>query len=239
MLISLLRLRTPQVIFQPFILSSPFALCRLPLSAPNFSQRIELLHHSDFKVPDYSFYRRDRGKKRNTGEKDDGTSRKLFTYMIMGAAGTAAAYSCKVVALQFILSMAPSADVLALAKAEVNLTLIPEGSNLTLKWRNKPLFILHRTQEDIERERSVDISTLRDPQRDEDRVQRPEWLVLIGVCTHLGCVPIPKAGDYHGFYCPCHGSHFDGAGRVRRGPAPINLVVPEYTFLNDTTIVVG
>ncbi|MCO5577666.1 hypothetical protein L7F22_031497 [Adiantum nelumboides] len=96
-----------------------------------------------------------------------------------------------------------------------------------------PVFVRHRTQEEIDEANKVEVNSLRDPQKDSDRVKRPEWLVMLGVCTHLGCVPIGEAGDYGGWYCPCHGSHYDISGRIRRGPAPLNLEVPEYDFNDD------
>jgi len=135
--------------------------------------------------------------------------------------------------------MSASADVLALAKIEIKLGDIPEGKNVTFKWRGKPLFIRHRTAEEIDVENKVDINTLRDPQPDSDRVKKPEWLVVLGVCTHLGCVPIANAGDFGGYYCPCHGSHYDASGRIRKGPAPLNLEVPEYEFPDDDNLLVG
>ena len=104
------------------------------------------------------------------------------------------------------------------------------GKNMTFKWRGKPLFIRHRTAAEIEAEVSCDPATLRDPQSDAERVKDPEWLVILGVCTHLGCVPIANAGEFGGYYCPCHGSHYDASGRIRKGPAPLNL---EVSFLND------
>lgn len=136
-----------------------------------------------------------------------------------------------------ISSWSASKDVLAMAKIEVNLNDIPAGKNVVLKWRGKPLFVKHRTADEIAREVKVDVSTLRDPQTDEERTQKPEWLVLLGVCTHLGCVPIAGQGDYGGYYCPCHGSHYDGSGRIRKGPAPLNLEIPEYEFQGDLLIV--
>jgi len=136
-------------------------------------------------------------------------------------------------------TMNASADVMAMANIEVDLTTIPEGTGVTVKWRGKPLFIRHRTAEEIAREEAVEPSTLRHPQHDSERVQKPEWLVLLGVCTHLGCVPIANQGDFGGYYCPCHGSHYDASGRIRKGPAPLNLEVPEYTFTDDTTLLVG
>nr|CAI5826763.1 unnamed protein product [Callosobruchus analis] len=136
---------------------------------------------------------------------------------------------------RFVLNMAASADVLAMAKIEVNLLEIPEGKSVSFKWRGKPLFVRHRTKEEIDVVKAVPLNSLRDPEPDEARCQKPEFLVVIG------CIPIADAGDYGpgGYYCPCHGSHYDAAGRIRRGPAPTNLEVPEYSFLNDNTIIVG
>lgn len=136
-------------------------------------------------------------------------------------------------------SMSASADVLAMAKIEVKLSDIPEGKNATFKWRGKPLFVRHRSSEEIKRESEVNLAQLRDPQHDSERVQKPEWLILIGVCTHLGCVPIANAGDFGGYYCPCHGSHYDASGRIRKGPAPLNLEIPYYEFTDDQTLLVG
>jgi ubiquinol-cytochrome c reductase iron-sulfur subunit len=108
-----------------------------------------------------------------------------------------------------------------------------------IKWRGKPVFIRHRTADEIKDAESVDVAKLRDPQPDSDRVQKPEWLIMLGVCTHLGCVPIGEAGDFGGWFCPCHGSHYDVSGRVRKGPAPLNLAVPAYSFPTDETVVIG
>lgn len=141
-------------------------------------------------------------------------------------------------------SMNPSKDVLALASTEVDVSAIEPGQAITVKWRGKPVFIRHRTETEINAARAVDVSTLVDPEADEDRVEKPEWLVMVGVCTHLGCVPLgnkdgePK-GDFGGWFCPCHGSHYDTAGRIRKGPAPKNLPVPEYSFVSDTVVKVG
>ena len=121
---------------------------------------------------------------------------------------------------------------------------IEEGQSITIKWRGKPVFIKKRTKDEIDAAKMVQASDLRDPQDDADRVQKEEWLVLVGVCTHLGCVPLGQKvsdmkGEYDGWYCPCHGSHYDTSGRIRKGPAPKNLDVPPYTFLNDNTIKIG
>ncbi|MFH4974383.1 hypothetical protein AB6A40_001092 [Gnathostoma spinigerum] len=130
------------------------------------------------------------------------------------------------------------ADQQALLTVKVPMDDIPEGHTKTVEWRGKPVFVRHRTVEEIENEQSVDISKLRDPQHDSERVIRKEWLVVIGVCRHLGCIAIPHAGPHNGFFCPCHGTDFDVSGRIRRGPAPVNLEVPPYK-IEGRTIVIG
>ncbi len=141
-------------------------------------------------------------------------------------------------------SMNPSADVLALSSSEVDISTIEVGQSITLKWRGKPVFIRHRTAGEIAEAESVALSELIDPESDDMRVQKPEWLVMVGVCTHLGCIPLgnkdgePK-GEFGGWFCPCHGSHYDTSGRIRKGPAPTNLPVPKYSFLSDDVVRVG
>lgn len=149
----------------------------------------------------------------------------------------AGAYGAKSVVTHFVSSMSATADVLALAKIEIKLGDIPEGKCVTFKWRGKPLFIRHRTADEISTEQGVNVASLRDPQHDHERVKNPSFLVVLGVCTHLGCVPIANAGDFGGYYCPCHGSHYDASGRIRKGPAPLNLEVPPYEFAEDLLIV--
>lgn len=144
----------------------------------------------------------------------------------------------------FIDSMNPAADTLALASIDVDLSPVQVGQSITVTWRGKPVFIRHRTEQEIAAAQAVTIDELRDPQSDAERVLRPEWLIIVGICTHLGCVPLGQKatdprGDYNGWFCPCHGSHYDTAGRIRRGPAPTNLEVPTYAFLDDTTIRIG
>ncbi|KAF8592073.1 ubiquinol-cytochrome c r [Ramaria rubella] len=155
---------------------------------------------------------------------------RALSYFMVGSFGVLGASVAKSTVTDFLGTMAASADVLALAKVEVELASIPEGKNVIIKWRGKPVFIRHRTQDEIKEAREVNWQSLRDPEKDEDRTQKPEWLVMIGVCTHLGCVPIGESGDYGGWFCPCHGSHYDISGRARKGPAPSNLEVPEYSF---------
>ncbi|CAL8466903.1 g6439 [Coccomyxa elongata] len=166
-------------------------------------------------------------------------SKRAFTYFVLTGGRFIYASALRLAVLKFILSMSASKDVLAMASLEVDLTKIEPGQTITVKWRGKPVFIKRRTEEDIELANQVNVKELRDPQTDSERTQNPEWLVLVGVCTHLGCVPLPNAGDYHGWFCPCHGSHYDGSGRVRKGPAPLNLEVPEYKFLSEETLLVG
>ena len=144
----------------------------------------------------------------------------------------------------FIDSMNPSADVLALGSKEFDLSNIEEGSSKTVKWRGKPIFIKHRTKKEINEAREVNLIELRDPQKDENRVLKPEWLIVVGVCSHLGCIPLGQKksdtkGNFNGWFCPCHGSHYDSSGRVRKGPAPKNLEVPKYEFIDKNKIKIG
>lgn len=177
----------------------------------------------------------------SSGNSEDGATRRDFLYLTAGAFG---AVGAGIFAWPFIDSMNPSADTLAMSTTEVDLAPIEPGQAITVVWRGKPVFIRHRTPEDIEAANAVDVKTLRDPQDDAARVKKPEWLVMVGICTHLGCVPLGQKktdphGDFGGWFCPCHGSHYDSSGRVRKGPAPKNLNIPDYTFLTDTTIRIG
>ena len=135
--------------------------------------------------------------------------------------------------------MNPDASVKALASTEVDITGIEKGQSITVLWRGKPVFIKRRTEEEIQKARQVDIKKLPDPEKDEDRAKNPEWLVMLGMCTHLGCVPLGNKGEYDGWFCPCHGSHYDTSGRIRKGPAPTNLEIPKYEFINSSTIKIG
>jgi len=167
---------------------------------------------------------------------EEGIERRDFLHIAsLALAGVGAAYA----AWPFIDQMNPSANVLALASIEVDLSPIQPGQTVKIQWRGKPVYISHRTEQAIEQARAVDTAALPDPQTDTERVIKPEYLVLVGICTHLGCVPIADRGDYGGFFCPCHGSHYDNSGRIRKGPAPTNLEVPPYSFVNDTTISIG
>ena len=135
--------------------------------------------------------------------------------------------------------MNPDASVKALASTEVDISSVQPGQSLTVLWRGKPVFIKRRTDQEIQKAREVSLGDLKHPEKDEDRVKKPEWLVMLGVCTHLGCVPLTDKGDYDGWFCPCHGSHYDTSGRIRKGPAPTNMEVPKYEFVNNNTIKIG
>jgi len=163
---------------------------------------------------------------------------------LLVATATVGAVGAGLAVWPFVDSMNPAADTLALSSTEVDLEPIAAGQSITVVWRGKPVFVRHRTMEEIQAAKADDAAALVDPQADGDRVQNPEWLVLVGICTHLGCIPqgqkpAESRGDFGGWFCPCHGSHYDTSGRIRKGPAPRNLVVPPYAFLTDTSIKIG
>ena len=166
----------------------------------------------------------------------DGVVRRDFLTI---AAGAFTAVGAAAAVWPFIHQMNPSADVLALSSTEVDISKVAAGQAITVLWRGKPVFVRHRTPAEIQQAKADDTASLPDPQKDADRAKKPEWLVTMGVCTHLGCVPLAFQGDYKGWFCPCHGSHYDTSGRIRKGPAPKNLEVPTYSFLNDTRIKIG
>ena len=135
--------------------------------------------------------------------------------------------------------MNPDSSAKALATTEVDVSSVELGKTITVLWRGKPIFIRRRTKEEIEEASAVDLKDLKDPEKDEDRVKDPEWLVMVGICTHLGCIPLGEKGEYNGWFCPCHGSHYDTSGRVRKGPAPNNLEIPKYEFVDNNIIKIG
>ncbi len=173
----------------------------------------------------------------------DGETRRdflLHTTVAFGAVGAAMAV------WPLIHSMNPSADTLALSSTEFSLANLQEGQAIVVVWRGKPVFVRYRTAAEIESARQVEIKDLRDPAADQDRVKKDkdQYLILVGICTHLGCIPLGNKpmdphGDFGGWFCPCHGSHYDTSGRIRLGPAPNNLAVPPYQFLDDTTVRIG
>ena len=166
-------------------------------------------------------------------------TRRDFLYIATGAVGAIGAVAALV---PLIASMNPDdSTVAAGAPIEVDLAPIAEGQIIKVFWRSKPIFISHRTKQEIEEARKVNVSSLPDPQPDSQRVKEghDQWLVLIGICTHLGCIPLAHQGNYGGFFCPCHGSQYDTSGRIRQGPAPANLPLPPYAFVADNKIRIG
>ncbi|WP_152046055.1 ubiquinol-cytochrome c reductase iron-sulfur subunit [Aureimonas psammosilenae] len=177
-------------------------------------------------------------------------SRRDFLYIATGAAGAVGAAAA---VWPFIDQMNPDAGTLALAAIEVNVSSVAPGQSITAKWRGKPVFIRQRTPEEIEQAKSVPLADLKDPvarnqnlpadaqATDANRSApgKEQWLVMVGVCTHLGCIPLGQQGPYNGWFCPCHGSSYDTAGRIRQGPAPENMAVPPFEFISDTTVRVG
>lgn len=177
------------------------------------------------------------------GGHDDGVRRRDFIHI---AAVSFAGVGAAAVAVPLVGQMSASADVLALASIEVDVAAIQPGQAIKTSWRKQPVFIRNLTPEEIAEANKVSVGGLRDPQTLAERTQpgKENWLITLGVCTHLGCVPLGAAsgevkGEYGGYFCPCHGSHYDTAGRIRKGPAPLNLLVPEYAFLSDTVVKIG
>jgi ubiquinol-cytochrome c reductase iron-sulfur subunit len=166
-------------------------------------------------------------------------SRRDFLYIATAAVGAVGAVAAVV---PLVSQMNPDASTIAAgAPIEVDLGPVAEGQVIKVFWRGKPIFISHRTKKEIEEAQNVQLSSLPDPQPDSDRVKKghDQWLVLIAICTHLGCIPLAHQGDYDGFFCPCHGSQYDSSGRIRRGPAPKNLLLPPYEFVSDSKIRIG
>lgn len=211
----------------------------------------------EINVPDWGHYKRQAHEGGEAGGR-------AFSYMVLGTAGVGYAAAAKHTVLKFLDSMNPAANVRAMANVEVDLSNIAEGTIMTVKWRGKPLFIRHRTPEEIADAEQAPVSEMRDGAPDVARRKpdKPQWLIVLGVCTHLGCVPLGGQGEYGGWFCPCHGSHYDTAGRIRKvplgvkasrstllltcaracvsqGPAPLNLEVPPYVFKDDSTVLVG
>lgn len=213
-----------------------FLWCTVSVSSAATQKRFA---HTDIKWPDFDHCRKDIVKDPHVQSKNTDGQKKSFSYLVAAGSGVAAMYVGKATVTDLIMTMSASADVLAFSKIEVALKAIPIGKNAVFKWRGKPLFVRHRSDTEIQKEAAVDVGSLRDPQADQERVKNAEWLVVLGVCTHLGCVPIANAGDFGGYYCPCHGSHYDASGRIRKGPAPLNLEVPPYEILPDGNLVVG
>ena len=166
-------------------------------------------------------------------------TRRDFLYI---ATGTVAAVGAAAVAWPLITQMNPDASTIAAGvPIEVDLGPIAEGQVIKVFWRSKPIFISHRSKKEIQEAQQVDVASLKDPEADSKRVKEghDQWLVVIGICTHLGCIPLAHQGNYDGWFCPCHGSQYDSSGRIRQGPAPANLPVPPYAFVSDSKIRIG
>lgn len=163
-------------------------------------------------------------------------TRRDFLYVATGAMG---AVGAGFALWPFVSQMSPDASTLAAASIEIDVSGIAPGQIVTVKWRGKPVFISHRTPEEVEAARAVPLKDLPDPESDEERAPHGEWLILVGICTHLGCVPLVNEGPYHGYFCPCHGSVYDTSGRIRQGPAPRNLAVPPYKFSGESKVTIG
>lgn len=173
------------------------------------------------------------------GEDASGDRARLFTYFVKANMWAGGIAMTRATLLFFLSHYRPSKSTQALANIDVDVGDIPEGKTVTIIWRGKPVFIRHRTDEEIATEAAVPLSELRDPQTDSERLPNPKWAVLVGVCTHLGCVPVTGEGNFGAYFCPCHGSHYDHAGRIRKGPAPLNLEVPPHKLIGDRTMYLG
>lgn len=174
----------------------------------------------------------------STQAEHSSTNRRDFLFVATGAVGAVGAAA---VVWPLINQLNPDASTLALASIQYDVGPIAEGQSVTIMWRGLPVFVRHRTAAEISEAQAVPLSDLKDPETDEARTKpgHEQWLIMIANCTHLGCIPVGESGDFDGWFCPCHGSHYDSAGRIRRGPAPKNLVVPPYEFLSDTLVQIG
>ena len=169
----------------------------------------------------------------NSGKKDNRRDFLFTASYTVGAVGLGATI------WPFIDQMNPDSSVKALATTEVDISQIEPGKSITVLWRGKPVFIKRRTETEISAAQAVNLDDLKHPEKDQDRVKKAEWLVMMGICTHLGCVPLSDKGEYDGWFCPCHGSHYDVSGRIRKGPAPTNMEIPKYEFVDNNTIKIG
>jgi len=171
----------------------------------------------------------------NRGDK----SNRTINYLVMGTGRFMYAAAARVLVLKLLYSWTASAEVMAMSTVEYDVSALGPGDAVTIKWRGKPIFIRHLTGDEVAQVHAEDTGAMRHPETHTDRVQREEWAVMLGVCTHLGCVPITKAGEWNGWFCPCHGSHYDPSGRIMKGPAPENMEIPPYQFMDDNMLLIG
>lgn len=165
--------------------------------------------------------------------------RRAFAYMMLTTVRFAYASAARLLVVKIVASLSISASAAALATADFDLSEVEFGETITVKWRGKPIFIRRRKPEEVDEVRAVPMSHLRDQETDEDRVLKDEWIIVLAICPHLGCVPVSNAGEFNGWFCPCHGSHYDISGRIRKGPAPLNLEVPPYKFIDEKNLLIG
>jgi ubiquinol-cytochrome c reductase iron-sulfur subunit len=165
--------------------------------------------------------------------------RRAFAYLMLTTVRFAYASAARMLVVKIVASLSISASAAALATADFDLSNVEFGETITVKWRGKPIFIRRRKDEEIAEVRAVPLDHLRDRETDDERVLNPEWIVVIAICPHLGCVPVSNAGEFNGWFCPCHGSHYDISGRIRKGPAPLNLEVPPYKFMDEKNLLIG
>ncbi|XP_066587547.1 cytochrome b-c1 complex subunit Rieske, mitochondrial-like [Prorops nasuta] len=231
-------------LFKKYNLSNPKKQ-HYPLICSSLNIKTVVFNHNrysytDIPKPNFDEYRRKSNKDPCKLAASNADERKVISYLSSAVLGATLLYGTKACTLHYLNFLSPTRVVMAEAQSLIKTSEIPIGKILTVKWRGRPVFIYHRPQSIIDQERAVDVSSLIDPETDNERVKRPEWLVVVGICTHLGCVPIPNAGLIPGgFFCPCHGSHFDASGRIRKGPAPTNLEVPEYAFIENNDLLIG
>ncbi|XP_054166991.1 ubiquinol-cytochrome c reductase iron-sulfur subunit-like [Oppia nitens] len=193
-------------------------------------------YHNDIKIPSFDDVRKDSTRDPSRLAKESRDERRLPLDVVKVGVGVTGLIAAKKIVHTIVANLSPAASTLAMGVIEVDLNKIPEGTNITIKWNNKPVFVRHRTAEEVARERAQDIGELRDPQTDEVRSYAHtsgKWLIVMANCTHLGCVPIANQGNWGGYYCPCHGSHYDASGRIRKGPAPLNLEVPDHHIVEE------
>lgn len=200
--------------------------------------QVRFYHPSKLPQADFDNYRKEWGKNPSPAVSNRDKKAPL-SYLVSGLALASALTLAKHSARTLAGTWLPGPAQRIAASIEIDLKAIPEGKSAKFEWRGKPIFVRHRTGSEITREAGVNVAELRDPQSDAERFAQPQWLVVIGVCTHLGCVPIDNAGDFGGYYCPCHGSHYDGSGRIRKGPAPLNLEVPPHNFTDEGMLIIG